>query len=60
MKKLCLLICSVMITIMFSVMVEARHHEHREPEPIPCWNCWGSGRCTACDGTGEIVVTHYY
>ena len=60
-KNICLVIGVVMALILtFGVAVEARHYNNEEPEPTPCWHCYGSGRCPACDGTGFVIIEDHY
>ena len=59
-KNICLVIGVVMALILtFGVAVEARHYNNEEPEPTPCWHCYGSGRCPACDGSGEKLFEEW-
>lgn len=53
-------ICIVaFLATVFCIVVEARHHDPMEPQPMPCYNCGGYGTCPSCGGSGEILIERW-
>lgn len=49
----------MMFFAVFFIPAEAHHHDGIEPEPVPCYNCGGSGVCATCGGSGEIIFERW-
>ena len=46
-----------MFAVAFSNLVDAKRHY--EYEPSPCYECYGTGLCQECDGSGWQTEIEY-